>query len=62
MTLARTCQERLDGAELRISKLRESFAPVQAARDAPGRVQDAAPEEYAYTTEDDEPYEDDPFA
>jgi exodeoxyribonuclease VII small subunit len=28
MELARRCQERLDTAELRITKLRESFAPM----------------------------------
>ena len=32
MTLARQCQERLDAAELKITKLKESFAPVAARR------------------------------
>jgi exodeoxyribonuclease VII small subunit len=52
MTLARECQERLDAAEQRITKLRESFAPV-------GRVNGGSPgeavDDYEYVSEDDEP-------
>ena len=32
MQLARECQERLDAAELKITKLRESFAPIPQRR------------------------------
>jgi len=51
MELARACQERLDHAEQRITKLRESFAPIDRAT---GAVIEDAPE-YEYVTGDDEP-------
>lgn len=52
MTLARKCQERLDAAELKITKLRESFAPsVQRGNGA--QLNDNV-EEYEYVSDDDE--------
>jgi len=58
MTLARQCQERLDEAELKITKLRQSFAPL------PARSNDAAEpggaEGYEYVSEDDA-IDDEPF-
>ena len=60
MTLARECQERLDAAELKITKLRESFAPIPSRSNGP--AQDEPPEDYEYVTED-EPLDDtEPFA
>lgn len=51
MLLARACQERLDAAELKITKLRESFAPLPQRRgDA---IQDA-PDDYEYVEDDAE--------
>ncbi|TAK66242.1 MAG: exodeoxyribonuclease VII small subunit [Dehalococcoidia bacterium] len=55
MTLARQCQERLDKAELKITKLRESFAPIPARSN--GAADDQPPEEYEYVGD----AEDDPF-
>jgi exodeoxyribonuclease VII small subunit len=51
MTLARQCQERLDAAEQKITKLRESFGV------APQRPNGAAErfDEEEYVTEDDGP-------
>ncbi len=60
MTLARQCQERLDGAELKITKLRESFATIPARTD--GAIQDEPPEEYEYVADDESTSDDDPFA
>ncbi len=60
MALARTCQERLDEAEQRITKLKESFAPVPARAD--GAVPDTASEDYEYVPEDAAGDEEDPFA
>ena len=58
MELARRCQERLDAAEQKITKLRESFAALPART----MVQDA-PADYEYVSDDDAPVEDDaPFA
>jgi exodeoxyribonuclease VII small subunit len=52
MTLARACQERLDEAELKITKLRESFAPI--ARNNGAMLKDApSDEDYEYVTDDD---------
>ena len=59
MTLARQCQERLDKAELKITKLRESFAPVPPRSN--GAAADQQREEYEYVSEDDLVAEDDPF-
>jgi exodeoxyribonuclease VII small subunit len=57
MTLARTCQERLDEAELRITTLRESFAPLPD-RSNGARLQDSI-DDYEYVA--DEEGEDEPF-
>ena len=59
MTLARQCQERIDAAELKITKLRESFAPIPARSN--GAAADQPPEEYEYIAEDELVAEDDPF-
>lgn len=50
MTLAKQCQDRLDEAELKITKLKESFASL------PPRANGVAEqtEDYEYVTEDDE--------
>ena len=60
MTLARQCQEMLDGAELKITQLKESYAPVPERTN--GRaIGDEIPE-YEYVSEDAEGAgEDDPF-
>jgi len=61
MTLARRCQEMLDAAELKITKLKESFAPVPERLN--GRTIGEEVAEYEYVPEDDaEPPGDDPFA
>jgi exodeoxyribonuclease VII small subunit len=60
MQLARECQKRLDAAELKITTLRESFAPLPQRNGA--SVRDADPD-YEYVEEDVEPVNDDePFA
>jgi exodeoxyribonuclease VII small subunit len=48
MALARECQQRLHGAEQRITKLRESFAPVGRHN---GETLAEAPEDYEYVDE-----------
>ena len=50
MSLARACQERLDGAEQKITKLRETFAPVPSSNGA--RLNDDAGD-YEYVPDDD---------
>ena len=62
MELARRCQERLDDAEQKITKLKESFAPVPD-RPSNGRVLNDQLSDYEYVSEDDElPIEEpDPF-
>jgi len=60
MTLARQCQDRLDDAELKITKLRESFAALPPRTN--GAIRDEPPEEYEYGPEDDPVDEEDPFA
>jgi len=61
MTLARRCQEMLDAAELKITKLKESFAPVPERLN--GRTVGEEIAEYEYVPEDDaEPADDNPFA
>jgi exodeoxyribonuclease VII small subunit len=55
MTLARKCQERLDEAELKITKLREAFAPVPAA--TPTSTIGEAPDDYEYVDDDAAPAE-----
>jgi exodeoxyribonuclease VII small subunit len=59
MTLARRCQEQLDAAEQRITKLRESFAPVPDRANG-NRVGEEVPE-YEYVADDDAPQDDEPF-
>lgn len=60
MQLARECQERLDAAELKITKLRESFAALPQRNGA--SLQDA-PADYEYVDPDAEPIdEEEPFA
>jgi exodeoxyribonuclease VII small subunit len=62
MTLARRCQEQLDAAELKITKLKESFAAVPPSENAAGP---SAPGEFAeveYIGDEEPPDEDDPFA
>jgi exodeoxyribonuclease VII small subunit len=60
MTLARKCQEMLDSAEQKITKLKESFAPVPERIN--GRVVNDEITEYEYVPEDEaEPLPDDPF-
>jgi exodeoxyribonuclease VII small subunit len=61
MTLARQCQERLDDAELKITKLHESFATLpERGNGAP--LNDAPAEEYEYVADEDVAAEEDPFA
>ena len=52
MTLARECQERLDEAELKITKLKESFAPLPP-RNNGSVLRDDGPGDYEYVAEDD---------
>ena len=60
MTLARQCQERLDDAELKITKLKESFAPLPERTNV--RAVNDEPADYEYASDDDLPNEeDDPF-
>jgi exodeoxyribonuclease VII small subunit len=60
MTLARQCQERLDEAELKITKLRESFAPLPERVN--GRQLNEGTSDYEYAAEDELPNEEeDPF-
>jgi exodeoxyribonuclease VII small subunit len=56
MQLARECQQRLDQAELKITKLRESFAVLPPAN---GPATEDTVEDYEYVDEDaadDEPF------
>jgi exodeoxyribonuclease VII small subunit len=59
MMLARQCQERLDAAELKITKLRETFASVPARSN--GTAEGGPQDDYEYVAEDDGAAEDDPF-
>ena len=59
MLLARECQERLDAAELKITKLKESFAVLPQRN---GNTIQDAPADYEYVAEDGEPPNDEPFA
>lgn len=55
MELARECQQRLDAAELKITKLRESFAPLPQRHGA--AIEDASDDyEYVAANDDDEPF------
>jgi exodeoxyribonuclease VII small subunit len=58
MTLARACQERLDEAELKITKLRESFAALSER--APSRLNDA-PADYEFASSDGDGSDDERF-
>ena len=60
MTLARQCQERLDEAELKITTLRETFAPIPDRQQNATVLRDAADIEYV-ADDDDAPYDDEPF-
>lgn len=59
MTLARRCQDRLDEAELKITKLKESFAPI--ARGENGATRSERVSDYEYEPEDEPPGEDPPL-
>jgi exodeoxyribonuclease VII small subunit len=60
MTLARQCQERLDEAELKITKLKESFAPLPER--ANGRQLNEEVADYEYVSDSELPNEEeDPF-
>jgi exodeoxyribonuclease VII small subunit len=58
MTLARKCQQMLDSAEQKITKLRESFAPVPERLNGRPIGEDVA--DYEYVPEDESAV-DDPF-
>jgi exodeoxyribonuclease VII small subunit len=60
MTLARQCQERLDEAELKITKLKESFAPLPERVN--GRQVNDELTDYEYVAEGDGNADEDPFA
>lgn len=60
MTLARQCQERLDEAELKITKLKESFAALPDR--ANGRQVSDAITDYEYVADGDEAADEEPFA
>ncbi len=62
MQLARRCQEQLDEAELKITKLRESFATIPARSN--GAQLREEPADYEYVSEDAaiDDQDDDPFA
>jgi exodeoxyribonuclease VII small subunit len=60
MTLARQCQERLDEAELKITKLKESFAPLPERVN--GRQVNDDVGDYEYVADDElANEEEDPF-
>ncbi|MBI2723487.1 MAG: exodeoxyribonuclease VII small subunit [Chloroflexi bacterium] len=66
MTLARECQRRLDEAELKITKLRESFATLPSRPNGAAPTLQDEPVEYEYVSGDDEEeplfdVSDDPF-
>lgn len=52
MTLARACQERLDEAELKITKLKEAFAPLPQRANG-SALHDTPEVEYEYAPEDE---------
>lgn len=60
MTLARQCQERLDESELKITKLRESFAPLPERSNGRQLNEDVSDYEYV-APDEDELVEEDPF-
>lgn len=59
MTLARQCQERLDESEQKITKLKESFAPLPDRSN--GRQVNDEIAEYEYVSDDEALSEDEPF-
>lgn len=59
MTLARQCQERLDESEQKITKLKESFAPLPERTN--GRQMNDEIAEYEYVSDDEALPEDEPF-
>lgn len=63
MDLAKRCQDRLDAAELKITKLKESFAPLPE-RAPNGRVVNDAVDlpDYEYVSDGDAADPDDAFA
>ncbi len=58
MALARKCQDHLDGAEQKITKLKESFAPLPERANATRLSDEIA--DYEYVAEDDELPDDEP--
>lgn len=52
MLLARECQERLDSAEQKITKLKESFAPAVSRN---GAALNETPNDYEYVSDDEAP-------
>ena len=52
MLLARECQERLDAAEQKITRLKESFAPIGPTR---GTAVNDSPDDYEYVGDDEPP-------
>jgi exodeoxyribonuclease VII small subunit len=61
MTLARQCQERLDESELKITKLRESFAPLPERGNGRQLNEDAGDYEYVAGDSEEPLEEEDPF-
>ena len=59
MMQAKRCQERLDEAEQRITRLKESFASLPRKDNGAQGGPDA---DYEYVSDADSPDEDDPFA
>ena len=59
MTLARQCQQRLDESEQKITKLKESFAPMPER--TAGRQMNDEIAEYEYASDDEALHEDEPF-
>ncbi len=57
MMLARRCQEQLDAADLKVTRLKEAFAPVSPRDQA--TAFDEAPENYEYVADDET--DDEPF-
>ncbi len=60
MALARKCQEHLDGAEQKITKLKESFAPLPERANGTRLSDEIA--DYEYVAGDDDQPDDEPFA
>jgi exodeoxyribonuclease VII small subunit len=61
MTLARQCQERLDESELKITKLRESFAPLPERSNGRQVNDEVADYEYVSPDGEEELVDEDPF-